>query len=188
MLDQEVREHLEVTEVTMQAAIEHLEKELVKVRAGKASPAMLDGLLVEYYGTPTPLNQVANVSTSDARTIVIQPWEKKMLAAIERAIFEANLGITPQNDGEVVRLGIPPLTEERRKDMVKKVKAIGEDTKVGIRSHRRDGMDFIKKAVKNGLPEDFGKQMEGSIDEMTKKFIDDVDKILAAKEKDIMTV
>lgn len=188
MLDEDVRQYVAIAKSDMEHSITHLEQELVKVRAGKASPAMLDGLMVEYYGTPTPLNQVANMSTSDARTIVIQPWEKKMLAAIERAIFEANLGITPQNDGEVVRLGIPPLTEERRKDMAKKVKAIGEDTKVGIRNHRRDAMEQVKKAVKNGFPEDAGKQLEAQIEELTKKFIEEVDKVLAAKEKDIMTV
>jgi ribosome recycling factor len=149
---------------------------------------MLDGLLVAYYGSPTPLKQVANVNTADARTIVIQPWEKNMLGPIERAIFEANFGITPQNDGEVVRLIIPPLTEDRRRDLVKQVKQLGEDAKVSIRNSRRDAINSIKKEVKDGYPEDAGKRREGEIQELTDKYTAKVDKMLEVKEEDIMTV
>lgn len=172
----------------MKHSLEHLQKELVKVRTGKASTAMLDGLLVAYYGSPTPLKQVANVTTADARTIVIQPWEKSMLGPIERSIFEANFGITPQNDGEIVRLVIPPLTEERRKDLVKQVKGLGEDAKVSIRNARRDAMEEIKKEVKTGYPEDAGKRMEGKIQDLTNLYSEKVDKMLEIKEEDIMKV
>ena len=178
----------EMTEDAMKHSLEHLQKELVKVRTGKASTAMLDGLLVAYYGSPTPLKQVANVTTADARTIVIQPWEKSMLGPIERSIFEANFGITPQNDGEIVRLVIPPLTEERRKDLVKQVKGLGEDAKVSIRNARRDAMEEIKKEVKTGYPEDAGKRMEGKIQDLTNLYSEKVDKMLEIKEEDIMKV
>ena len=188
MQAEEVKEYIDHTQDLMEQAIDHLQKELTKVRAGKAAPAMLEGLMVAYYGNPTPINQVANVSTSDARTLVIQPWEKNMLGPIEKAIFEANLGITPQNDGEMVRLSIPPLTEERRKDMVKRAKALGEDAKVSIRNVRRDGMEHIKKAVKNGLAEDAGKVSEGEVQHLTDKNISKIDQFIEAKEKDIMTI
>jgi len=188
MQAEEVNQHIAHVEELMEQAISHLEHELIKVRAGKASPAMLEGLMVSYYGNPTPVNQVANISTSDARTLVIQPWEKSMLGPIEKAIFEANMGITPQNDGEVVRLSIPPLTEERRKEMVKKAKALGEDAKVSIRNARRDGMEHIKKAVKNGFPEDAGKARENDIQKLTDQHISRIDQVIEAKEKDIMTV
>lgn len=174
--------------MAMDDSIEHLQKELASIRAGKASPNMLSGIQVPYYGTPTPLNQVANVSASDSRTITIQPWEKNMLAPIEKAIFEANLGVTPQNNGEMVIINIPPLTEERRKELVKKSKAAGEDTKVGIRSARRDAMDKIRKAVKAGFPEDAGKRKEDEVEKMTKEYNERVDKLIVSKEKDIMTI
>jgi ribosome recycling factor len=169
-------------------AIEHLVFELNKIRAGKASPAILNGLMVDYYGSPTPLNQVANVTTPDARTVSVQPWEKKMLAAIERAIFEANLGITPMNDGEVVRLMIPPMSEERRVTMVKQAKHAGEESKVAIRNHRHKIMDFIKKKVKDGFPEDMGKRKEDEVQKTIDAFMVKIDKMLETKEKDIMTV
>ncbi|MBK9737534.1 MAG: ribosome recycling factor [Saprospiraceae bacterium] len=169
-------------------AIEHLAFELNKIRAGKASPAMLNGLMVEYYGAPTPLSQIANVSTPDARTISIQPWEKKMLAAIERAIFEANMGITPMNDGEVVRLIIPLMSEERRVMMVKQAKAAGEESRVGIRAHRHKVMDFIKKQVKDGFPEDLGKRKEDEVQKMVEGYSSKIEKMIEVKEKDIMTV
>jgi ribosome recycling factor len=169
-------------------AIEHLAFELNKIRAGKASPAMLNGLMVEYYGSPTPLSQVANVSTPDARTISIQPWEKKMLAAIEKSIFEANLGITPMNDGEVVRLIIPPMSEERRIAMVKQAKHAGEESRVGIRAHRHKIMDYIKKSVKDGFPEDMGKRMEDQVQKTIDSYMTKIDKMIEVKEKDIMTV
>ena len=177
-----------MAELGMDHALEHLQKELVHVSAGKASPVMLDGLMVDYYGTPTPVKQVANISTADARSLVIQPWEKSMLSAIERAIFEANLGFTPMNDGEVVRINIPHMTEERRKDLVKKVKQYGEDAKVSVRSARHKAMDGIKKAVKDGYPEDAGKRREEEINNMTQKFYTKIDEIVKFKETDIMTV
>ncbi|TVR84301.1 MAG: ribosome recycling factor [Saprospirales bacterium] len=174
--------------VAMDEALDHLKKELVKVRTGKASPSMLSGLLVNYYGTPTPMNQVANIATSDARTLTIQPWEKSMLGPIEKAIFEANLGLTPMNDGEVVRINIPPLTEERRRDLVKHIKSLGEDAKVSIRSTRQKLMDALRKEVKAGFPEDAGKRLEDKIQGMVNAFSEKADEIVAAKEKDVMTI
>jgi ribosome recycling factor len=172
----------------MQKAIAHLESELVKVRAGKANPSMLDSIYVDYYGNPTPLNQVANVNTLDARTLVIQPWEKAMIKPIEKAIIDANLGFAPQNDGQIVRINIPPQSEERRRDLVKKAKAEGENAKVSIRNLRRDGNEAVKKIQKAGLPEDLAKDAEARIQKMTDDFISKVDKHLEAKEKEIMTV
>lgn len=172
----------------MKKAIDHLEVELTKVRAGKASPAMLDGLNVEYYGSPTPISQVANVTVLDARTISIQPWEKNMLAAIEKSIMQANIGITPQNDGVQIRLFLPPLTEERRREMVKKAAGEGEHSKVAIRNIRRDGIENVKKLQKNGLSEDISKDGEKRIQDITDRYIALVDKHLAAKEKEIMAV
>ncbi len=179
---------LEVAEDAMTHAINHLQIELVKIRTGKANSDLLSSLMVPYYGSPTPVSQIANISTADARTIVIQPWEKNILGAIEKAIFEAGLGITPQNDGQIIRLSIPPLTEERRREMVKKAKQYGEDSKVGVRSARRDAMEEIKKGVKNGLPEDIGKKTEDDIQNLTNRFVEKIDKMLDIKEKDIMTV
>jgi ribosome recycling factor len=172
----------------MNKAINHLESELVKVRAGKATPGIVDGIVVDYYGNPTPINQVGNISVADARTLNIQPWEKNMLQPIERAIIAANIGITPQNDGNMIRLFLPPLTEERRKDLVKRSHTEGEHSKVAIRNIRRDAMEHIKKLQKNGLSEDVCKDAEKNVQEMTDKYISLVDKHLAAKEKEIMTV
>jgi len=172
----------------MQKAISHLESELLKVRAGKANPQMIDGIMVDYYGNPTPLNQVANITVTDARTLSIQPWEKPMIAPIERAIMQANLGVTPQNDGQVIRLFLPPLTEERRKELVKKVNAEGEQGKVSIRSIRRDMIEQIKKAQKDGLSEDEAKQAEGNIQGITDKHIALIDQHCKDKEKEIMTI
>ncbi|MBR2649728.1 MAG: ribosome recycling factor [Sediminibacterium sp.] len=173
---------------SMQKGIAHLEAELVKIRAGKASPAMLDGIHVDYYGAPTPINQVANVTILDARTVSIQPWEKNMLAPIERSIMAANIGITPQNDGNQIRLFMPPLTEERRKELFKKASAEGEQSKVAIRNIRRDAIEQVKKLQKDGLSEDEAKDAETSIQELTDKYIVLVDKHLAAKEKEMMSV
>ena len=173
---------------SMTKAINHLEAELVKIRAGKANPAMLDGLMVDYYGNPTPINQVGNISVMDARTISIQPWEKNMLQPIERSIIAANIGINPQNDGNIIRLFLPPLTEERRKEMVKRSNAEGEHAKVAVRSIRRDNIEHIKKLQKEGLSEDQAKDAEAEIQEMTDRFITLVEKHLAAKEKEIMSV
>jgi ribosome recycling factor len=172
----------------MEKAINHLETELVKVRAGKANPNLVDGIVVDYYGTPTPISQVGNVSVADARTLTIQPWEKNMLQPIERAIIAANIGINPQNDGIMIRLFMPPLTEERRKDLVKRSQGEGEHSKVAIRNIRRDAMEQVKKLQKNGLSEDVCKDTEKTIQETTDRFILLVDKHLAAKEKEIMTV
>lgn len=178
------------TQVTdaMKKAISHLESELLKIRAGKASPNIVDGILVDYYGAPTPINQVANVAVADTRTVSIQPWEKPMIAAIEKAILMANIGITPQNDGESIRLFMPPLTEERRKELVKKVNAEGENAKVTIRNARRDGIESIKKMQKDGLSEDEAKGAENQIQELTDKYTGIVDNELKEKDKEIMTI
>jgi len=172
----------------MEKALKHLSVELVKLRAGKANPSMLDGIMVNYYGTPTPLQQVASVNTPDARSIVIQPWEKKVIDAIEKAIFAANIGLTPSNNGEVVRLTIPPLTEDRRKGLVKQVKSEGENAKISIRNARREAIEEFKKMEKNGLPEDMRKDAEENMQKLTDKFYKKVEEILAKKEADIMTV
>lgn len=185
---EEIELNIQQTVEHFDKAIEHLAFELNKIRAGKASPAMLNGLMVDYYGSPTPLAQIANISTPDARTISIQPWEKKMLAAIERSIFEANLGITPMNDGEVVRLMVPPMSEERRITMVKQAKHAGEESRVGIRAHRHKIMDFIKKKVKDGFPEDLGKRKEEEVQKTIEAYMTKIDKMIEIKEKDIMTV
>jgi ribosome recycling factor len=179
---------LEEGKDSMSKAINHLEAELVKIRAGKANPAMLDGLMVDYYGNPTPINQVGNISVMDARTISIQPWEKNMLQPIERSIIAANIGINPQNDGNIIRLFLPPLTEERRKEMVKRSNGEGEHAKVAIRSIRRENIEQIKKLQKDGLSEDQAKDAEAEIQEMTDRYISLVEKHLAAKEKEIMSV
>ena len=178
----------EIATEGMSKAISHLKHELVKVRTGKASPGLVKDLSVDYYGSPTPVSQVANVGTSDARTITIQPWEKNMIPVIEKAIFEANIGITPQNDGEMIRLVIPPLTEERHKEMVKRTKSLGEDAKVGVRKSRQSAMDGIKKAVKDGYPEDSRKREEHNVQELTNAYGKKIDSILGDKEEEIMTV
>ncbi|MEP7256831.1 MAG: ribosome recycling factor [Flavitalea sp.] len=178
----------EQTEDSMDKAIDHLETELLKVRAGKATPNIVDGLIVDYYGNPTPIGQVANISALDARTLTIQPWEKNMLQPIERSIIAANIGITPQNDGNMIRLFMPPLTEERRRELVKKAQGEGEQSKVSVRSLRRDAMEQVKKLQKNGLSEDICKDAEEKIQGLTDKYITQIDKLLASKEKEIMTV
>lgn len=172
----------------MKKAIDHLEVELVKIRAGKANPQMVDGITVDYYGSPMPLNQVSNISVMDARTLSIQPWEKNMLQPIERAIIAANIGINPQNDGNIIRLFLPPLTEERRKELVKRCHGEGEHSRVAIRNIRRDAIEHVKKLQKNGLSEDVAKDAETNIQGLTDKFIAAVDKHLASKEKEIMSV
>ena len=172
----------------MKKAIGHLEAELVKIRAGKANPQMLDGIVVDYYGSPMPINQVANISVMDARTLSIQPWEKNMLQPIERAIIAANIGINPQNDGNLIRLFLPPLTEERRKELVKKCQGEGEHSRVAIRNIRRDAIEHIKKLQKNGLSEDAAKDAEDEVQQVTDRFISAIEKHLASKEKEIMSV
>lgn len=176
------------TESTMQKAISHLEAELVKIRAGKANPTMLDGITVDYYGSPTPISQVANINIMDARTISIQPWERNMLQPIERAIIASNIGMNPQNDGVNIRLYLPPLTEERRREMVKRASGEGEHSKVAIRNIRREAIEEVKKLQKDGLSEDVAKDTEKNIQEVTDRYIILVDKHLAAKEKEIMSI
>ncbi len=179
---------LEDAAQTMQKAINHLEAELVKIRAGKANPNMLDGIMADYYGSPTAISQVANITAMDARTISVQPWEKNMLQVIERAIIAANIGINPQNDGNIIRLFLPPLTEERRKELVKRCNVEGENAKVSIRNIRREAIEDIKKLQKDGLSEDAAKDAEAETQVMTDKHISFVEKHLAAKEKEIMIV
>ena len=171
-----------------QKTLNHLENELTKIRAGKASPAMLGGVMVEYYGSMTPLQQVANVNTTDARTIIVQPWEKQMLNDIARGIINSNLGLNPQNNGEQLIISVPPLTEERRRDLSKRAHSEGENARVGIRTARKEALDFIKQAQKDGLPEDEAKTGESKVQELTDKFNKKVDEVLAAKDKDIMTI
>lgn len=185
---EEVSTIIQGAEELMKKAINHLESELTKIRAGKANPQMLDGLVVDYYGSPMPINQVANVSVLDARTLTIQPWEKNMLQPIERAIIGGNIGVTPQNDGVIIRLFLPPLTEERRKELVKKCLAEGEHSKVAIRNIRRDAIEGIKKLQKNGLSEDATKDAESEMQQVTDKYIATVEKHLAQKEKEVMAV
>jgi ribosome recycling factor len=172
----------------MEKAIDHCENELQKIRAGKANPSMLDDIMVDYYGNPTPLNQVGSVNTPDARTIVIQPWEKSLLSAIEKAIMEANLGVNPQNDGVIIRINVPPLTEERRRDLVKKVKAEAETGKIAVRNIRKDANEKIRKLKSEGVSEDEMKTGESEVQKLTDSFIVKVDHLSDAKEKDIMTV
>lgn len=187
-MSEELEMVIEDADASMQKAITHLESELVKIRAGKASISMLEGVNAEYYGSLTPINQISNVTVLDARTINIQPWEKNMLHVIERAIMAANIGITPQNDGEKIRLFLPPLTEERRRELFKKASAEGENSKIAIRNIRRDALEYIKRLQKDGLSEDIAKDSEKTIQDLTDKFILLVDKHLAAKEKSMMSV
>lgn len=185
---EDVKEIEKNAEAKMSASVEYLEEVLSRIRAGKANPKILDGIKLDYYGTLTPLTGVASVSTPDAKTIIVQPWEKQMLREIEKAIMDSDVGITPENNGEVIRLGIPPLTEERRKGLVKQSKAEAEDAKISIRNARRDAVDSVKKAVKNGIPEDVGKDSENTIQKIHDKYIRKVDEVFAAKEKEILTV
>jgi ribosome recycling factor len=187
-MSEEIQSIIAVADDHMNKAINHLEAELVKIRAGKANPQMLDGIQVDYYGSPMPINQVANISAMDVRTLSIQPWEKNMLQPIERAIIAANIGINPQNDGILIRLFLPPLTEERRREMVKRCQGEGEHSKVAIRSIRRDAIEHIKKLEKNGLSEDAAKDAEAEVQQVTDKYTAVVEKHLASKEKEIMSV
>ena len=187
-MNEEVEFVLDVAEEKMQHTIEHLEKELLKIRAGKANPSMLNSIFVDYYGSNTALNQVANVGTSDARTIVIQPWEKAMIGPIEKAILNSNLGLNPDNNGEIIRLNIPMLTEERRTILVKQIKGEGEDAKIGLRTSRRDANEELKKMQKDGLSEDMEKTAEDKVQKLIDKFYAQVEVLIAAKEKDVMTI
>lgn len=184
----EVNMLLDLAAEKMEKAIMHLDNELRVVRAGRANPAMLSGVMVDYYGTLTPLSQVASVSSPDARTIAVQPWEKKMIDPIERAIMAANLGFNPQNNGEVVRIVVPALTEDRRKELVKQVKQLGENARVSLRNARREVNDELKKQQKNGLGEDVVKDSEAKVQKLTDTYSKKVDELLDKKEKEILTV
>lgn len=187
-MTEEVRFTLSLAEEQMKKTISHAQRELLKIRAGKANPNMLDSILVDYYGAETPLNQVANVTTPDAQTLSIQPWEKTMIEPIERAIMEAHLGLNPQNDGALIRINIPPLTEERRMDLVKQAKSESENCKISIRNSRKESNDEIKKLAKDGLAEDAVKDAEADIQDLTNKYIKIMDDHMELKEKEITTV
>lgn len=184
-MPQAVKQH---AEERMEKAIQALRRDLATLRAGRATPALLDRVQVEYYGAMTPLNQLANISTPDSRTLMIQPWDKSAMSDIERAIMKSDLGLTPANDGSMIRLAIPPLTEERRSELVKLTKKFGEEGKVAIRNIRRDANDDIKKMEKSEISEDESRRHQDDIQKSTDKYIAEVDKVLAAKEKEIMEV
>lgn len=187
-MNEEIQMGLDEASSSMKAAVEHLASELTKIRAGKASPSMLDSVSVEYYGSPTPLSQVANVNTTDARTITVQPWEKAMLDEISKGIINSNLGLNPQNNGEMIIINVPVLTEERRRDLVKKAKAEGEHAKISIRNQRKDANDYIKGLKNDGLSEDMAKTAEAEVQKIVDAYIKKVDDLIDVKEKDIMTV
>lgn len=188
MIDESIKHVFELLRDAMEHSIEHTQHEYQKLRAGKASPRMLDGIMVEYYGSDVPLNQVATVSTPDARSLWIQPFEKGIMQDIERAIINANLGYTPQNDGERVIINIPPLTEERRKDLVKNLKNEAENGKISLRNARRDAIEEVRKAKKEGLSEDLAKDAEEEIQKVLEEYTSKIDSITASKEKEIMTI
>jgi len=185
---EKTKEVVENAKLKMQKAVHHFSDELASFRAGKANPAVFHGLTVDYYGSPSPIEQVSSITTPDARTMLITPWDKKMIPIIEKAIMAANLGFTPQNNGETIRINVPPLTEERRKELVKRAKTEGETARVSVRNTRRDQIEVVKKMQKEGLPEDVAKDTEGLIQKETEQFYKKIDELLAAKEKEIMTV
>lgn len=187
-MNEEIQFIIDSAKEAMESAMNHLDNQLQKIRAGKASPLMLSSVKVDYYGTLTPLQQVANVSAIDGRTLSIQPWEKSLLGETERAIINANLGLNPQNNGELIMINIPTLTEERRRDLSKQSKAEGEHAKVGIRNARKDANDEIKKLKDGGLSEDLAKDAEASVQKVTDTYVAKIDALIIAKEKDIMTV
>jgi ribosome recycling factor len=183
------KEIVDAADAKMQDVVAYLEEDLKTYRVGKANPSIFNGVVVDYYGSPTPLNQVASITTPDAKTLAIQPWERTLIGKIEKAIIDANLGLTPSNNGEIIRCMVPALTEERRRELIKKARAAGETSKVGIRNARRDGIDLLKKAQKNeGLSEDGEKEGEEELQKVTDKWVKKVDEVIAAKEKDILTV
>ena len=187
-MNEDVQLVFEMTKERMEKSLEHLDNELVRIRAGKANVHILDGVMVDYYGTDTPLNQVSNISTPDAKTILVQPWEKTMIDPIEKALMNSNVGITPSNNGDAIRLSIPQLTEERRKDLFKQVKNEGEHARVSLRNSRRDANDEYKQMQKDGLSEDETKTAEDRIQKLTDEFTEKVEKIVEAKESEIMTI
>lgn len=184
----EVKEFLQEAEDSMTMAVEYLDETLQHIRAGKASTKLLDGIRVDYYGSQAPISNVANVSVPDARTIAITPWEKSMFREIEKAIINSELGITPENNGEVIRLSIPPLTEERRKALVKQSKGEAENAKVSVRNARREAIEGLKKEIKNGMSEDVEKDAEAKVQKLHDNFIKKIDAVFAEKEKEILTV
>ena len=184
----EVKEYLQNAEDSMQLAVEYLDETLSRIRAGKASARLLDGIRVDYYGSQAPISNVANISVPDARTIAITPWEKSMFKEIEKAIINSDLGITPENNGEVIRLAIPPLTEDRRKQLVKQCKGEAENAKVSVRNARREAIDGLKKEIKNGLSEDIEKDAEAKVQKVHDKYMKRIDEVFAEKEKEILTV
>ncbi len=187
-MNEEIEIIMEETLEKMDGAISHLETELSKLRAGKATPSLLDGITVDYYGVNTPLPQVSNVNTPDAKSIVVQPWEKAMLEPIEKAILAANIGLTPMNNGEIIRINVPPLTEERRVQLVKMVKTEGENAKISVRNARKWANDELKRLQTEGLSEDIQKDSEASVQVQTDEFSKQIDDVVEIKEKDIMTV
>ncbi len=187
-MSEEVKFYIDEAKDLMSKAITHLDEDLSKIRAGKASPSLVDGIMVEYYNNPTPINQVATLKVADAKTLVIQPWEKAMLQPIDRAIGAANIGVNPQNDGDVIRLILPPMTEETRLNLAKKAKSVGEQQKVTIRNIRREANDGIKKLTDEGVAEDDVKEGEDDIQMLTDQYVKMVDKHVASKENEIMTV
>ena len=184
----EVKDYLDPAEEKMELAVAYLDEALAHIRAGKANPKILDGIRVDYYGAMSPISNVANISVPDARTITITPWEKAMFKEIEKAIINSELGVMPENNGEIIRISIPPLTEERRKLLVKQSKAEAETAKVSVRNARRDAIDGLKKAVKQGMPEDVEKDAEAKAQKLHDKYLKQIDELFAAKEKDILTV
>lgn len=185
---EELEFYLEEAKDHMEKSIHHVSHALAKIRAGRAMPNMLDGLVVDYYGNPTPISQVASINTPDARSLAIKPWEKNMVAAIERAIINSDLGLNPQNDGEIVRLNIPPLTEERRKELVKQSKHEAEHGRISVRNVRKDTNEHLKKLLKEHVSEDAVKDAEASVQELTDEYIKKIEDLLAKKEEEIMTV
>ena len=184
----DVKEYFKSAESKMEQAISHLDDSLAHIRAGKANVRILDPVRVDYYGSMVPLSNVATITTPDARTIAIQPWERKIIGDIEKAIMNSEVGITPENNGEMIRLSIPPLTEERRKQLVKQTRGEGEDAKISVRNARRDAIEGLKKEIKNGLAEDAEKDAENEVQKIHDRYIKKIDDLLAAKEKEIMTV
>ena len=187
-MNEEVKLFMDDAKEQMENALNHLENELAKIRAGRANPKILNDVLVEYYGTPTPLAQVANITSPDPRTITVQPWERQMISPIEKAIRNANLGFNPDNNGELIRINVPPLTEERRKDLVKQSRTIGETANARRRNARWDAIDQFKKMRKEGLPEDAAKDAEADVQKLTDAYSKKIEDMLAMKEKDIMTI
>ena len=187
-MTEEAQMCLDEARENMEEAISHLEREFQKIRAGKASPSMLEGIMIDYYGAMTPIEQTANINTPDPRQIIVQPWDKSILPELEKAIMSANLGFNPKNEGEVLRIVVPPLTEQRRLELVKRAKNEAEQTKISIRNTRRNANDLAKDLEKDGLPEDETKRLLDMIQELTNDYTEKIDKLLEAKEKDIMTV